>query len=181
MPFDDDGFVGHRGHVRAACRARAHNRGNLRDALRRETRLIEEDAAEMFAIREDLGLHRKKCAARIDEVDARQPVLQGDLLRAQMFLHRHRVIRAAFHRRIVSNNDDIPARHDADAGDDAGARRVVLVHAIAGQRRELEKPRIRVDQTRDALADGQFALLAMTLHVFAPRPRVPRRCARAAR
>ena len=73
--FDDDGFIGHRRHVRAAGRRPAHDGRDLRDLAGRHDGLVVEDAAEMFAIREDLCLQRQKCAARIDEVNAGQPIL----------------------------------------------------------------------------------------------------------
>src|SRR5206468_7508070 len=39
-----------------------------------------------------------------------------------------------------------------DAGHDAGARRLVVVAAVRGERRELEEGRPRVEEARDALA-----------------------------
>ena len=88
--LDDDRLVGHRGDIGAARRARAHHDRDLRDAGRGHARLIVEDAAEMLAVGEHLGLMRQVGAAGIDEIDARQRVLRRDLLRAQMLLHRHR-------------------------------------------------------------------------------------------
>ena len=71
----DHRLVRHRRDVRAACGARAHHDRDLRDALRRHPRLVEEDAAEVLAVGEDLGLEREERAARVDEVEAREPVL----------------------------------------------------------------------------------------------------------
>ena len=48
-------------------------------------------------------------------------------------------------------------RHPADAGDDPRARRVAVVHAVRGQRRELEERRALVEQPVDALARQQLA------------------------
>ena len=169
-PFDDDRFVRHRGHVCAACGARAHHRGDLRDALRRQARLIEEDAAKMFAVGKHIGLQRQKRAARIDEIQARQPVLERDLLRAEVLLHGHRIVRAALHRGVVRDDDDVAARHAADACDDAGTWGVIFVHAVTGERRQLEERRARIDEARDALAHRQLALLSMALHVLRAAP-----------
>ena len=75
--LDDDRFVGHRRHVGAAGRAGAHHHGNLRNAFRRHARLVEEDAAEVVAIGEYLGLQREKGAAGVDQIDAGQAVLRA--------------------------------------------------------------------------------------------------------
>ncbi len=139
VPFHDDRFVAHRGNVRAAGGARTHHRGDLRDALARHARLIVEDAPEMIAIGKDLGLQRQERAARVDQINARQMVLLGDLLRAQMLLHRHRIVRAALDGRVVGDDHAVLPFDDADAGDDAGAGRIVVVHAVRGERGEFEK------------------------------------------
>ena len=144
--LDDDRFVGHRRHIGAAGRARAHHHGDLRNALRRHARLVEEDAAEVLAIGEDLGLQRQERAARIDEVDARQAVLQRDLLRAQVLLDRDRVVGAALDRRVVGDDQHVAARDAADAGDDAGRRRLVVVHVPRRERRQLEERRAGIEQ-----------------------------------
>ena len=157
---NDDRLVRHRRHVRAARRARAHDDGDLRDAFRRHRRLVVEDAAEVVAVREDVGLVRQVRAARIDEIDARQPVLARDLLRAQVLLHRHRVVGAALDRRVVADDHAFAAGHAADAGDDAGRRDVVVVHAERGELRELEERAARVEQRADALARQQLAARA---------------------
>ena len=100
----DDGFVAHRGHVGAAGRARAHHDGDLRDSAHGQVRLVVEYPAEMLAVRKHLVLQRQVRAARIHEVDAGQAVLERDLLRAQVLLHRDRVVRAALHRRVVRDH-----------------------------------------------------------------------------
>ena len=76
---------------------------------RRHLRLVEEDAAEMVAVGKDLGLVRQVGAAAIDQIDAGQPVLLRDLLRAQMLLHRHREIGAALHRGVVGDDHHFAA------------------------------------------------------------------------
>ena len=179
---DDDGFVRHRRHVGAAGRARAHDHGDLRNALGRHARLVEEDPAEVLAIGKDLGLQRQERAARIDEVDARQPVLERDLLRAEVLLHGHRVVGAALDRRVVGDDQHFAARDAADAGHEAGGRRLVVVHVERRQRRQLEKRRPGIEQPVDPLAHRQLALLAVALAgISRRRPRAPRPGARAAR
>jgi hypothetical protein len=55
--------------------------GDLGDAEGRHPGLVVEDPAEVVAVREDVRLERQERAAAVDEVDARQPVLERDLLR----------------------------------------------------------------------------------------------------
>ena len=154
---DDHALVAHRGHVGAAGRAGAHHRGDLRDPACRHRRLVEEDPAEVLAVGEDLVLQRQERAAGVDEVDARQPVVQRHLLRAQVLLDRHRVVGAALDGRVVGDDHALAAADPADAGDDPRARRVAVVHAVRGQRRELQERRALVEQPVDALARQQLA------------------------
>ena len=85
LNFDNDGFVAHRGNVGAACRTRSKNGRHLINTGGRHCGLvIEEDAAEMFAVGKNVRLQRQKRAARIDEVKrtagcsaARSPELEG--------------------------------------------------------------------------------------------------------
>ena len=88
----------------------------------------------MVAVGEDVGLHRQKRAARVDEVDAGQAILRGDLLSAEVLLDRHRVVAAALHGRVVGDDHDLAAGRAADSRDDPGAGRFVAVHALGGER-----------------------------------------------
>ena len=165
---DDDRFVRHRRDVGAARGARAHDDRNLRDALRRHPRLVVEDAAEVLAVGEDLGLQRQEGAARVDEVDARQAVVERDLLRPEVLLDRERIVGAALDRRIVGDDEDVAPRDAADAGDETGGRRVVVVDVPRGKRRELEKRRVGIEQLVDAFAHRKLALRAMPFQVLRP-------------
>ena len=119
-PADDHRLVRHRGHIGASRGARAHDDGDLRDPERRQACLVEEDAAEVVAVREDLCLQREEGAARVDEVDAREPVLPRDLLGAQVLLDGQREVGAALDGGVVREDDALPALDHADAGDDSG-------------------------------------------------------------
>ena len=161
LVLDDDRLVAHRRHVGAAGGARAEDGGDLRDALRRQVGLVEEDAAEMFLVREDLVLHRQEGAAGIDQVDAGQAVLQRDLLRAQVLLDGQRVVGAALHRRVVGDDHALDAIDPADAGDHRGGRHLegigAAVHAVGGELADFEEGRAGVEQAVDALARQQLA------------------------
>ena len=117
----------------------------------------------MVAVGEDLVLERQERAARVDEVDAGQLVLLGDLLRAQVLLDREREVRAALDRRVVGDDHALLALDDADPGDDSGRRGLALVHVPGGQGAELEEGASRVEQAVDSLPRGQLAARAVAL------------------
>src|SRR6185369_13840194 len=96
-------------------------------------------------------------AARIDKVNARQIVVAGDFLCAQVLFHRHRIVRAALDRRVVADDHAFAAGDASDAGDDSGGGDVVVVHAERRQLREFEEGRARVEQGTDALAWQELA------------------------
>ena len=81
----------------------------------------------------------------------------GDLLGAQMLAHRLGEEGAALHGRVVGDQHAGAALHDADAGDDAGARHLVAVEPPGREGRELEEGRLRVEQQVDALAHHDLA------------------------
>ncbi len=136
---NDHRLVRHRGHVRASGGAGAHDRRDLRDPERGKASLVEEDAPEVVAIGEDLGLEREERAARVDEVEAGEPVLSRDLLSAEMLLHRQRVVGAALDRRVVGDDDALAALDDPDPRDDARRRRVSAIELPGRERVQLEE------------------------------------------
>jgi hypothetical protein len=155
--LDDDRLVRHRRHVRAARGAGAHHHGDLRNPLRRHRRLVEEDPSEVVAIRKDVDLVRQVRAARIDQIDAGQPVLARNFLRPQVLLDRHRIVGAALHGRVVADDHAFAAADSADARDDPGRGDRAVVHLVRGELRELEERRPGIDQRADALARQELA------------------------
>ena len=157
LTLHDDRLVRHRRDVGAAGGARAHHARDLRDAVGRHVRLVVEDAAEVVAVGEDVLPPRQVGAARVDEIEARQAVLPCDFLGADVLLHRHRVVSAALHRRVVGDDQALLSRHAADPGDDPGGRGLVVVHVERRELRQLEKRRTWVEQLAHALARQELA------------------------
>ena len=155
--LDDHGLVAHRGHVGAAGGARAHHDRDLGDVPRGQARLVEEDAAEVVAVGEDVGLERQEGTARVDEVDARKAVLLGHLLRAEVLLDGQGEVRPAFDGRVVRDDDAAAALDHADAGHDPGRWRLAVVELPGGERVQLEERRARVDEQVDPLARCELA------------------------
>ena len=162
-PLNDHRLVRHRRDVCTAGRARAHDDGDLCDAERGESRLVEEDPAEVVAVGEDLRLQRQERPARVDEVDAGEAVLPRDLLCPQVLLHGERVVRAALHGRVVRDDDALAPLDDPDSGDDPGRRRITVVQLPRGERVQLQEGSPRVDESVDPLARGQLPARAMAL------------------
>jgi hypothetical protein len=128
--------------------------------LRAHRGLVEEDPAEVVAVREDLVLPRQERTAGVDQVDAGQPVLQRDLLGSQVLLDGHRVIGAALDRRVVGDHDAQPPGYPADAGDDArpGAWPSYIPCAASG--RQFEETAARIEQRVDPVPGQQLASVA---------------------
>jgi len=83
-------------------------------------------------------------------------------LRAQVFLHRHGEVGAAFDGGIVRNDHHLPACDAPDAGNDARAGRFAMVHIPGGQLTNFEEGRAGIQQacyavSRQELAPGNVA------------------------
>ncbi len=171
--LDDHGLVRHRRNVGAAGRARSHHDGDLRDALGGHARLVVEDAPEVLAVREDLGLEGQEGAAGVDQVHAGEAILLGDFLRPQVLLHGDRKVRPALDRRVVGDDHDFAALDAPDAGHQTRPRSLPVVHPVGGERRKLQKRRARVEQGVDPVAHEHLLLLRVPLPPGAalPRPR----------
>ena len=132
--------------------------GDLRNAGGRHARLVGEAAP---AFHEHLRLIKEIGAAGFDEAHERQLVFECDLLNAQVLLHAHGRRSAALDGAVIGGNDAADARHVTDAGDAAAALdalgAVIVVHAQAGERRQFEPRRTRIDQQRDTLARQKLA------------------------
>ena len=157
LVLDDDRLIAHCRDVGTAGGARAHHGGDLRDALGRQVGLVEEDAAKVFLVGENLILHGQESAAGINQIDTGQAVFQGDFLGAQVFFDGQRVVGAAFDRGVVGHDHAFDAMNAANAGDHRGCRHVTAIHAISGKLPDLQEGRARIEQAIDALAGEQLA------------------------
>jgi hypothetical protein len=117
----------------------------------------------MVSVGKHLVLHRQERAARVDQVDAGQAILGRDLLRAQVLLHRQRIIGAALDRGVVDDDDAFGALDAADAGDDAGRGDVAAIHVPCRELADFEKGRAGVEKLRQPFARQQLAAPDMAL------------------
>ena len=161
--LDDHRLVAHRRDVGTAGGARAHHDGDLGDVLRRQSRLVVEDPAEVVAVGEHVGLEGEERAARVDEVDAREVVLLGDLLGAEVLLDGEREVRASLDGGVVRDDDAAAALDRADARDDPGRRGLSVVYLPGREGVELEECGAGVDEQVDALPRRELAARAVAL------------------
>jgi hypothetical protein len=83
------------------------------------------------------------------DIYTRQPVFPGHFLRAQVLLHRERVVRAAFDCRVVHDDHTCTTRDAPYACDDAGAgNSLPWIHTLCGERGEFEERRTLVENER---------------------------------
>ncbi len=162
----DHVLIAHGWHIGPACRAHAHHHGNLRNAKCRHPGLVIEDAPKVLSVGKHFRLHRQEHSAGVHQVDRRQPVFEGDLLSAKVFLDGDRKIGAAFDGRIVGGNHAGSPRHIADAGDKTGGGELILVHAGCSEGTELQPGSMRVDQSGNPLAGRELASLFMKCDRF---------------
>src|SRR4029450_1174033 len=114
-------------------------------------------------IREDLGLEREECAARVDEVEARKPVLLRDLLRTQVLLDGQREVRAPLHGGFVPAAPALPPFDDADPGDDPGRGRLPVVDIPRREGVQLEERGAGIEEQVDPLTRGELPTRAVAL------------------
>ena len=146
LVLHDDRLVAHRGHVGAARRAGTHDNGDLGDSRCGQVGLVVEDPPEVVLVRENPRLHGQERAPGVDQVDAGQGVLVGDLLGAEMLLDCYRVVGASLHGGIVGDDHAFLARDASDAGHEPRRRNDVVVEFVTGELADLEERRARVEQ-----------------------------------
>jgi hypothetical protein len=110
---------------------------------------------------EQLRLGRQVRAARLDQVDHREPVTAGDFQGAQRLAQRVGVHRAAADRRVVRDQDTLDPADHADAGDDAGPDGEL--GAPRGQGGQFEERPVPVQQQLDPLPGQQPAAVVVAL------------------
>ena len=76
-------------------------------------------------------------AARVDKIDTGQVVFLRNILRPQVFFHRHGIVGAALNGSVIDDNDTLLTIDEANAGDDASGGHVILaVHVVRCKLRE---------------------------------------------
>ncbi len=151
--------------IAAARDAVAHDRGELRDALRRDHRVVAEDAAEVVGVGEDVLLQRQVHPRAVDQIDQRHPRPLGDRLRTDDLLAGHREERAGLHRGVVGDDHRGPSLDRAQGGHHACGRgpAVLAVHPVGGEDPAFEPRRSGVEQAVEAFPGGEATVPVLPL------------------
>src|SRR5262249_23242875 len=132
----NDRLIAHGRHVSSTRRTRTQNSSDLINTFTRHASLVVKDAPEMVAIGEHIRLKREERSAGIHEVKTRQAVLHCNFLRPQVLLHCDWEICTALHRSVICNKDGLMTLNHADARNETGAWRLIVVHAVSRERAE---------------------------------------------
>ena len=169
---DEDIVVAHPRLVRAARRRAAEHDRDRRDALAGETCDVAEEAPALGEVRE-LSAHLRVRVVRappevaaggLDELDIGEAVQPRDLERPVDLLEGDGGDGPAEDGRVVAADDALDAGHDPEPRREPAADGEV--GAPAGERTQLEKGRVAVEQELDALADEELAALPMAGHAL---------------
>ncbi len=155
--------IAHDGKIRASGNAHAHDGGNLRDALRAHDGVVAEDPAEIVGVGKNVFLQRQKNAGGIHEIDRRDVIIDGDVLRANHFFCGHREERTSFHGCVVGDNHEHAAGDPPEAGDGSsgGSATPLFVHFPGGVDAEFKEMSAGIDKRGDALAGGEAVLFVL--------------------
>src|SRR3546814_9350467 len=80
-----------------------------------------------------------------------------------MLLDGHRIVSAAFYRRVVADDHRLPPRYAPDARDHPRARNLAAIHVARRKLADLEKGRARIEQPLEELARQQIAAARVAL------------------
>ena len=78
-----------------------------------------------------------------------------------MLLDGDRKVGAALDGGVVGDDHRLMTLNHSDAGDESGAGRLIVVHAVGGEGAEFEEWRVGIDDRVDALADKHLAAFFM--------------------
>mmetsp|Transcript_16687 Transcript_16687/g.38301 ORF Transcript_16687/g.38301 Transcript_16687/m.38301 type:complete len:228 (-) Transcript_16687:334-1017(-) len=163
VSLHNNGFVGHAWYVSAAGRTRPANHCYLRDCLCRHVRLVEKYPSKVFLIGKDSSLLRQKGPAAVYQIDARQIVLQRNLLCTQVLLDCDRIVGPAFDRGIVGNHHAKLTGNHSDSSDNSATRNPVHV---SGKSREFQERGSGIAQCLHPVPWQEFVSLEVAFDGF---------------
>ncbi len=146
--------IAHHRKIGPSGNTHSHDGGDLRNSHGAHHRVIPEDAAKIVRVGEDVFLQGQEHARGVHQIDRRDAVFDGDVLRADDFLRRHGEKRAGFYRGVVGDDHHQPV---ANAGQPrerprCGCAAPFFVHFIRGINAQFKEVCFRINELGDALA-----------------------------
>jgi hypothetical protein len=137
----------------------------LRDAGRRDDRIVAKNAAEVVFVGKNLVLERQKYPGAVHQVDKWRPVFKSDALSAQDLLAGHRKEGARFHGGVIGDHHDTPPRDHPSSRDHPRRGRAApfAIHVPRGPQAQLKEGCIRIEELVDAFPrrEPPFGMLAL--------------------
>jgi hypothetical protein len=122
-------------------------------------RVVLKDPGGTVLSREHSSLVRQIDARAVHQVDDRDPLPHRHFLSPENLANRLRPPGSCLHRRIVGDQHNFTALHDAHAGDDTSARGLAVVLIVGHQKTELEPRAARIEQALHPLSRSELSLL----------------------
>mmetsp|Transcript_53790 Transcript_53790/g.144009 ORF Transcript_53790/g.144009 Transcript_53790/m.144009 type:complete len:388 (+) Transcript_53790:617-1780(+) len=173
IALHDDRLITHCRRVRPSRSAHTANHRNLRDAHAAHPRLIvellstlNEESRQHTLVRQVPASflilcrlhHRVQLGpATIDDIDARKPIIHGDVLCAQPLSVANWMCNATLDRGIGAEKHALPPTHEADSCDKPTAVNTSSIHLPPSQRGELHERGAFVADFRNAVANEVLA------------------------
>ena len=142
--------------------ARAHNSGDLRDVQAAPyQRVVVKDAGSSVLAGEDAILQRQIDAGGIDQVDDRHAITHGDLLGTKNFRNGFRPPGACFHGGVIRHDHGRASFDVGEPSDNPRGGGLSVVPIVGNEQPDLQKHRVRIDQSLNALTRGQFTFVVL--------------------
>ena len=108
---------------------------------------------------------RQKCAGRIDKMNHRHMIFDGDVGRADHFFHGEREPGAAFDGTVAGHYQHLAPVHQADSGNQPGTGHSAVIGFIGRQGGKLQKWGVFIQQQIDAFMHQQFVLPSQAVDI----------------
>ncbi len=140
-PLGHQNVVAHHRQIRASGHAHSHDRRDLRNPLGRHHRVVAEHPPKVILIRKHVFLQRQKHPRAVHQVNRRQAVFHGNVLRPDHLLRRHREERAGLHRGVVDDQHEQPSMHPSQSGHHSRRRSSapLLIHPMRRVQSQFEQ------------------------------------------
>ena len=136
------------------------------NALRAHHGVVAENPSKVVLVGKYILLQRQENTCRINQIDGRDPVLQGDGLGPENLFRGHGEEGAGFDSGIIGDNHHQPPRDPSQAGHHPRGRRAtpLLIHAKGGKETQLQEILPGIKQQGQPFPGRQTLLAVLRLN-----------------